>query len=58
MSFPFRTDADVDAIAPRVAAHLADNRLLAYPTETVYGLAASAATMRTLRGERGQPFSR
>lgn len=41
MSLPFRTDADVDAAAPIIAAHLAAGKLLAYPTETVYGLGSS-----------------
>jgi len=35
---PFRSLADADRAVPRVAAHLAKGGLLAYPTETVYGL--------------------
>ena len=37
----FRTEADVVAAAPRVGAHLASGGLLAYPTETVYGLGSA-----------------
>lgn len=44
---PFRTEADVTAAAAQVSAHLANDRLLAYPTETVYGL-GSAPTPRGL----------
>ncbi len=39
---PFRTEADVLAAAPQVKAHLAADGLLAYPTETVYGLGSGA----------------
>ena len=35
---PFRTAEDVAVAAPQVAAHLSVSGLLAYPTETVYGL--------------------
>ncbi len=35
---PFLSDADVLSATPRVEAHLASGGLLAYPTETVYGL--------------------
>jgi L-threonylcarbamoyladenylate synthase len=35
---PFRTDAEVAAAVPVVVAHLGRGGLLAYPTETVYGL--------------------
>jgi len=38
VSLPFRTPAEVDAALPTVAAHLERDGLLAYPTETVYGL--------------------
>jgi L-threonylcarbamoyladenylate synthase len=40
MSLALRSDADAVRIAPAVAAHLAAGRVLAYPTETVYGLGA------------------
>lgn len=35
---PFRSQADVASAVPKVAAHLARGGLLAYPTETVYGV--------------------
>jgi L-threonylcarbamoyladenylate synthase len=62
MSIPFRTDADVDAAAPRIAAHLAAGSLLAYPTETVYGLGSAPSDLAldrlaTLKGRpAGKPF--
>lgn len=34
----FETGADIDAALPNVLAHLRGNRLIAYPTETTYGL--------------------
>ena len=57
MSLPFRTDADVDAAAPIVAAHLASGNLLAYPTETVYGLGSSPddAALDRLANLKGRP---
>ncbi|MGE0441485.1 MAG: L-threonylcarbamoyladenylate synthase [Gemmatimonadales bacterium] len=42
MILPFLTDADVDAAAPIVKRHLGTGGLLAYPTETVYGLGSFA----------------
>ena len=47
MILPFRTPAEIDAAIPAVGAHLAAERLLGYPTETVYGL-GSAATVPAL----------
>lgn len=41
---PFRTDAEVAAALDPVAAHLRSGRLLAYPTETVYGLGSRPGT--------------
>ena len=38
MTLPFFTTADVQAAAPVVSRHLLGGGLLAYPTETVYGL--------------------
>ena len=38
MILPFRTDAEIAAAVPVVVAHLGQGGLLAYPTETVYGL--------------------
>jgi len=39
---PFASPTDADSAAPEVAAHLARGGLLAYPTETVYGLGSRA----------------
>lgn len=38
MTLPFRSDSEIDAAIPVVGEHLARGGLLAYPTETVYGL--------------------
>ena len=38
MTLPFRSDAEIEAAIPVVGEHLARDGLLAYPTETVYGL--------------------
>src|SRR6266700_7867487 len=40
---PFQSDAEVGAAIPKVVAHLRGGGLLAYPTETVYGLGSRAA---------------
>jgi L-threonylcarbamoyladenylate synthase len=57
---PFRTDADVDAAAPVVLAHLAAGKLLAYPTETVYGLGSSpdVAALDRLANLKGRPVGK
>ena len=47
MTLPFRTNAEVEAALPAVTAHVAGGGLLAYPTETVYGL-GSAPTVPAL----------
>ncbi len=58
----FRTPADVSAAAPRVADHFAAGGLLAYPTETVYGLgsppsAGAVQSLTRLKGRKeGKPF--
>jgi L-threonylcarbamoyladenylate synthase len=41
---PFRTPAEVERAIPPVVAHLGRGGLLAYPTETVYGLGSDATT--------------
>lgn len=41
MMLPFRTSAEVEAAIPVVQAHLERGGLLAYPTETVYGLGSA-----------------
>jgi len=58
----FRSDEEVAAALPRVIAHLSAGRLLAYPTETVYGLgsrarAAEVQALAQLKGRRpDKPF--
>ncbi|HET7468472.1 MAG TPA: L-threonylcarbamoyladenylate synthase [Gemmatimonadales bacterium] len=62
MILPFQTPAQIDAAIPRVAAHLAQDGLLGYPTETVYGLGSNASVpalsaLARLKGrEIGKPF--
>lgn len=62
MTIPFETLDDVDAALPKVREHLAKGGLLAYPTETVYGLgsapdpAALAALSALKRRPPGKPF--
>jgi len=62
MILPFRTPAEIDAAIPAVTAHLGAERLLGYPTETVYGLGSSPTVpalrrLARLKGrELGKPF--
>ncbi len=59
---PFQTADDVRRAIPAVAAHLKSGGLLAYPTETVYGLGsrprdADVAALAALKGRRrDKPF--
>ena len=59
---PFEGAAQVEAALPRVVAHLRAGGLLAYPTETVYGLGSRARTaevqaLARLKGRRpDKPF--
>ncbi len=59
---PLRTAEDLRLAIPAVAAHLKAGGLLAYPTETVYGLgsrprAADVAALAALKGRRrDKPF--
>ena len=59
---PFRTPAEVAAAIPQVVAHLERGGLLAYPTETVYGLGSSPtvealAALAALKGRSpDKPF--
>ena len=59
---PFRTEADVAATLGPAAAHLRTGGLLAYPTETVYGLGSRARegevrALAELKGRRAdKPF--
>ncbi|MDQ3136808.1 MAG: L-threonylcarbamoyladenylate synthase [Gemmatimonadota bacterium] len=62
MILPYGAPAEVDAAIPIVTAHLAAGGLLAYPTETVYGLGSMAsapalAALARLKGrDPGKPF--
>ncbi|MEO5826422.1 MAG: L-threonylcarbamoyladenylate synthase [Gemmatimonadales bacterium] len=62
MIVPFRTEEDVDAVAVKVADHLRAGKLLAYPTETVYGVGSDAsdagldALARLKRRAPSKPF--
>ena len=59
---PFQTADEIADAIPRVVAHLRGGKLLAYPTETVYGLGSRAlhddvAALATLKGRSaGKPF--
>jgi L-threonylcarbamoyladenylate synthase len=59
---PFVTEADIAAAIPRVVAHLRGGGLIAYPTETVYGLGSTMEPeavdrLSALKGrDRGNPF--
>ncbi len=57
MKFPFHDQHEADEIAPRVAKHLDGGGLLAYPTETVYGLGSSptASAVQALARLKGRP---
>jgi len=57
MSLPFLTPDDVARAIPVVRAHLAAGKLLAYPTETVYGLgcAPTEAALTALASLKGRP---
>ena len=62
MVIPFTDAADRAAACPRIAEHLRGGGLLAYPTETVYGLgslatATGVAALSALKGRQpGKPF--
>lgn len=62
MILALRTPRDAERAAGSVAAHIAGHGLLAYPTETVYGLGSAAdaeslAALARLKGRaRGKPF--
>ncbi|MGE0355087.1 MAG: L-threonylcarbamoyladenylate synthase [Gemmatimonadales bacterium] len=62
MILPFLAPADVDAAIAPVREHLDRDGLLAYPTETVYGLGSAPSpgathTLATLMGRpEGKPF--
>ena len=59
---PFVRDDEIDAALPTIVAHLSGGGLLAYPTETVYGLGSRARApdvqaLARLKGRRpDKPF--
>jgi L-threonylcarbamoyladenylate synthase len=59
---PFQTDADIEGAIPQIGEHLRAGKLLAYPTETVYGLGSAPtvpalAALSNLKGRpEGKPF--
>jgi L-threonylcarbamoyladenylate synthase len=57
MMLPFQSPEDVEAAIPVVDAHLDRGGLLAYPTETVYGLGSnpSAPALAALARLKGRP---
>ena len=57
MILPFRTPDEVDRAIPDVVAHLGRGGLLAYPTETVYGLGSDPTTsaLAALAVLKGRP---
>ncbi len=62
MILPFQAPDEIAAAIPTVVGHLAQDGLLAYPTETVYGLgsgptSAALASLSRLKGRQpGKPF--
>lgn len=62
MILPFRTPAEIAKAIPPTVSHLAKDALLAYPTETVYGLGSgptppALAKLASLKGRaQGKPF--
>jgi L-threonylcarbamoyladenylate synthase len=57
MTLPFRSEREVESAIPVVRAHLEAGGLLAYPTETVYGLgsAPSVSALAALSRLKGRP---
>lgn len=62
MILAFRTDEEISGAIPQVGRHLRAGKLLAYPTETVYGLGSAPtvpalAALARLKGRpEGKPF--
>lgn len=57
MRLPFQTDGEIAEAIPQISQHLRAGKLLAYPTETVYGLgsAPSAPALAALANLKGRP---
>jgi tRNA A37 threonylcarbamoyladenosine synthetase subunit TsaC/SUA5/YrdC len=62
MILGFQTDDEITTAIPQVVRHLRAGKLLAYPTETVYGLgsaptASAVVALARLKGRpEGKPF--
>ena len=62
MTLPFRSEPEIEAAIPVTVAHLERGGLLAYPTETVYGLGSTPSVpglsaLSRLKGRAaGKPF--
>src|ERR671910_2718703 len=62
MILPFQSEEDITQAIPQVGRHLHAGKLLAYPTETVYGLGSAPtvpalAALARLKGRpEGKPF--
>src|SRR5918992_677971 len=62
MILPYQTEEEISHAIPRVERHLHAGKLLAYPTETVYGLGSAPtpsalASLSRLKGRpEGKPF--
>src|ERR687891_1272231 len=62
MILPFLTDEEISHAIPQIGRHLRAGKLLAYPTETVYGLGSAPsvpalAALANLKGRpEGKPF--
>lgn len=61
-SLPFQSSAEIDAAIPAAVAHLKAHKVLAYPTETIYGFGTAIdeesvdALIRLKGREKGKPF--
>lgn len=60
MILPYQSDTDIAKAIPQVKAHLAGGGLLAYPTETVYGLGSAPTDqgLDALSRLKGRPPSK
>ena len=57
MILPFQSEGEITAAIPHIGRHLRADKLLAYPTETVYGLGSAPTTagVRALSRLKGRP---